>query len=171
MDDLARDIRRYSPDTSSLWLQALRNLYSHPAFGAVVFYRLGHWAWVARTSPIPRVLYIAYRIVYPFVRWFSGVELQARTHIGPGLCIMHFGPTVIHPATVMGENVTILPGVVIGAAKGGTPRLGNDIEIGAGVTILGPVNIGSHVCIGAGAVVTHDLPDHCTAVGVPAHPL
>lgn len=169
--DLQCDIQQYSESGGSLLGQALRNLYSHPAFAAVIYYRLGRWAWAARPAPIPHGLYIVYRVFYPLVRWYSGVELQARTQIGPGLCVLHFGPTIIHPDTIAGENLVVLPGVVIGAARGGTPCIGSDVQVGAGAKIIGPVHVGDHVSVGAGSVVTRDLPDNCTAVGIPARPV
>ena len=169
--DLRRDTARYSARPAGLLKQALSNLYSHPAFAAVVFYRLGRWAWQGRRNPVLMIVYVAYRLIYPLVRWHSGVELQARTNIGPGLCLMHFGPIVIHPDASAGEDLTILPGVTIGAGSHGTPSLGDRVSIGTGATIIGGVKIGHDVNIGAGAVVVHDVPSCCTAVGVPAKAL
>jgi serine O-acetyltransferase len=165
---IKRDIRSYKYASYSLWDQAIRNLYSHPSFAGVVFYRLGRWAWSARPSLLGRIFYFIYCIFYPLVRWYSGVELPARTQIGPGLAILHFGPTVIHPDTIAGENLSILPGITLGEAKNGTPCLGNNVAIGVGAIIIGSITIGDYVNIGAGAVVINDVPDHSTAVGNPA---
>jgi len=165
---LRQDIRSYKNNAHTLIGQAIRNLYSHPSFAGVVYYRLGRWAWASRPALWARILYTDYIIFYPLVRLLSGLELNARTQIGPGLAVLHFGPTVIHPETVAGENLTILPGVTIGATNHGTPCLGNHVAIGAGAIIVGPVIIGDYVNIGAGAVVVRDVPDHSTAVGNPA---
>jgi serine O-acetyltransferase len=170
-ETLRRDTTRYSQSQSGFLVQAVKNLYSHPAFAAVVFYRLGRWAWSGRRNPVLSVLYIVYRLLYPLVRWYSGVELQARTQIGAGLCVMHFGPVVIHPSVIAGEDLTVLQGVTIGESREGAPILGNRVAIGVGATVIGRVTIGDDVNIGAGAVVVRDLPSGCTAVGVPAKPL
>jgi len=168
---IRRDTLRYSGQHSNLWKQAIKNLYSHPTYAAVLFYRFGRWTWANDKNWLYRVLYFFYRLIYPLVRWYSGVELQARTDIGPGLCIMHFGPVVIHPDTIAGEDMTIMSGVTIGEGKNGTPRLGDRVAIGTGAIVIGRVTVGDDVNIGAGAVVTQDLPGGCTAVGVPAKPI
>ena len=132
---IRQDTRSYKNNALTLAGQAIRNLYSHPAFVGVVFYRLGRWAWASRPSLWARILYLDYILFYPLVRLLSGLELNARTQIGPGLSILHFGPTVIHPDTIAGENLTVLPGVTIGATMHGTPCLGNNVAIGAGALI------------------------------------
>lgn len=168
---LRRDMCRYTNNPAGFLVKSIKNLYSHPAFAGVVFYRIGRWLWLRRSNPAFRVAYMLTRLIYPLVRWHSGVELQARTQIGPGLCLMHFGPIVIHPDVVAGEDLTILPGVTIGEDNRGTPVIGDRVAVGAGVLIIGRVSVGNDVNIGAGAVVVKDLPAHCTAVGVPAKPL
>ncbi len=168
---LRRDMSRYTGNPSGFLVQGIKNLYSHPAYAGVVFYRLTRSLWLRRSNPVFNAAFLVSRLIYPLVRWHSGVELQARTQIGPGLCLMHFGPIVIHPDTVAGEDLTVLPGVTIGEDDRGTPVIGDRVAVGAGALIIGRVTVGSDVNIGAGAVVVKDLPGCCTAVGVPAKPL
>ncbi|MBN2469599.1 MAG: hypothetical protein JXN59_02650 [Anaerolineae bacterium] len=70
----------------------------------------------------------------------------------------------------MGRNVTIYPGVVVGGdhSHDGAPRLGDNVVLGAGCKVLGPITVGSNVLVGANAVVVKDVPDEAVAVGVPA---
>ena len=171
IDQLKEDARRYAQNTPNIGLQGVKNLYSHPSFAAVTFYRIGRWALTSRPRWIPQIVYFLFRVAYPIMRWYSGVEFQPRSQIGPGLCILHFGPTIVHPDTIAGYNLTILPGVTIGEANNGTPILGDNVAVGTGAIIIGAIRIGNNVNIGAGSVVTRDLPDNCTAVGVPAKPL
>ncbi len=148
----------------------LENLYCHPSFAGVLYYRIGRWLWLSRKNVLFAVLLVCHRILYPLVRIYSGVELSPRAQIGPGLCILHFGPTIIHPEVIAGENLTMLRGATIGAVWGKIPRLGDNVYIGTGASVIGGIVVGNHVKIGAGAVVLNDLPDGCTAVGVPAQP-
>lgn len=80
---------------------------------------------------------------------------------------------VMHPKTVIGENCTIYQHTTFGAAHGendedGAPTLGNNVMVGVGATLLGPVNIGNNVTIAALAVVLHDVPDNAVVAGIPA---
>ena len=80
---------------------------------------------------------------------------------------------VMHPKTVIGENCTIFQHTTFGAAHGENdndeaPILGNNVMVGVGATILGPIKIGNNVSIGAHAVVIHDVPDNAVVVGIPA---
>jgi serine O-acetyltransferase len=88
--------------------------------------------------------------------------------IGPGFVILHSFGVVINSSVRAGKNLVIEHGVTIGAEKGRSPVLGDNVFIGAGAKVIGPVKVGSDVKIGANAVVTKDLPDGATAVGIPA---
>lgn len=87
---------------------------------------------------------------------------------GPGFVLVHSNGVVINTAVVGGRNVKIEHQVTIGAERGVSPVLGDDIFVGAGAKILGAITIGSRVRVGANAVVVKDVPDDVTAVGVPA---
>ncbi len=87
---------------------------------------------------------------------------------GPGFVLIHSNGVVINTGVRGGTNIFIEHQVTIGAEKQQAPLLGDDIFIGAGAKILGGVRIGSHVKIGANAVVTKDVPDGATVVGIPA---
>jgi len=87
---------------------------------------------------------------------------------GPGFVILHSFGIVINSSVRAGRNLVMEHGVTIGAEKGESPVLGDNVFIGAGAKIIGAIRIGSDVKIGANAVVTKDLPNGATAVGVPA---
>jgi serine O-acetyltransferase len=87
---------------------------------------------------------------------------------GPGFVLVHSQGVVINGSVRGGRDIKIEHQVTIGAERGQSPILGDDIFIGAGAKILGSIRIGSNVRVGANAVVVKDVPDHMTAVGVPA---
>jgi serine O-acetyltransferase len=87
---------------------------------------------------------------------------------GPGFVILHSMGIVINSQVRGGRNIVLEHGVTIGSVKGQSPVLGDDVYIGAGAKIIGAVRIGSRVKIGANAVVTRDVPDGATVVGIPA---
>ena len=96
----------------------------------------------------------------------SDVPLNAR--IGGGLMMPHPNGIVIHPEAEIGPNCLIFQQVTIGAARGGVPRIGGHVDIGAGAKVLGPIMVGDHVVVGANAVVTRDVPSGSIVAGVPA---
>jgi serine acetyltransferase len=108
------------------------------------------------------------------VNWIFGVELPPATQVGPGLRLMHPQSVVINPETRIGRACTIRALSVLGnivKADGtitGSPRLHDDVDLGVGVIIIGPVEIGAGARIGAGAVVIRDVPAGAVAVGNPA---
>ena len=166
---IKQDIYRYKfCEDDSLWLTFIKALYTHPSFAGILWYRFGHYSWKRRNNPIYFMLLILNRSLYPFFRLYSGLELSPKAEIGDGLWIGHSGPTVIHPGTIAGRNLTILHGVTIGFADG-IPIIGNDVSIGTGATLIGNIKIGDNVIIGAGAVVIEDVQSNCLATGVPAH--
>jgi serine O-acetyltransferase len=91
-----------------------------------------------------------------------------RANFGPGFVLIHSQGIVINSSVQGGRGIFIEHQVTIGAEKQQVPVLGNNVFIGAGAKILGAVRIGNDVKIGANAVVTKDLPDGATAVGIPA---
>lgn len=87
---------------------------------------------------------------------------------GPGFVLVHSYGVVINGSVRGGENIKIEHLVTIGAERNTSPTLGDNVFIGAGAKIIGPVRIGSNTKIGANAVVTKDVPDNATAIGIPA---
>jgi serine O-acetyltransferase len=88
--------------------------------------------------------------------------------IGPGFVILHSVGVVINTNVRAGRNLAIYHGVTLGAERNRSPVLGDNVYIGAGAKVIGGVTVGSDVRIGANAVVTKDVPDGATVVGIPA---
>jgi len=98
----------------------------------------------------------------------TGTDIPVTCRIGGGLLMPHPNGIVIHPDAQIGPNCLIFQQVTIGAAKGGVPRVGGHVDIGAGAKLIGPITVHDHACIGANAVVLIDVPAGATAVGNPA---
>lgn len=98
-----------------------------------------------------------------------GISIPIATRIGPGFYIGHFGGIFINPEVTFGRNCNISQGVTIGVSgrgeKRGCPVIGDNVYIGPGAKIIGPVRVGNHAAIGANCVVTRDVPDHGVVVG------
>lgn len=101
----------------------------------------------------------------------GGCIIGRSAQFGPGFVLVHSMGVVINTAVCGGRDVKIEHQVTIGAERGLSPRLGDDVFIGAGAKVLGAITIGSRVRIGANAVVLKDVPDDVTAVGIPARHL
>lgn len=102
----------------------------------------------------------------------TGADLAWQAHVGPGLVLHHPTGVVWGPGTRIGSACRVQQGVTIGGRGGedvdGAPTIGDGVILGAGCRILGPIEVGSAVMVGANAVVVRSIPAGATAVGVPA---
>jgi serine O-acetyltransferase len=128
---------------------------------AMIVYRLMQWSTRHRLAPLAMVF-------NKLNVWFGRCIIGRGADFGPGFVLVHSYGVVINSSVKGGSDVKIEHLVTIGAERGESPLLGDGVFIGAGAKILGAVKIGSNVKIGANAVVISDVPDNCTAVGVPA---
>ena len=138
----------------------------YPGFHAMVFHRLAHKLWNNDYKLIAR--WISF-----FARFFTGVEIHPAAKIGERFFIDHGMGVVIGETATIGDDVTIYHDVTLGGTsfeKGiRHPQIGNNVIIGAGAQILGPIHIGNNARIGSNSVVVKDVAEGVTMVGVPAH--
>jgi len=140
-------------------------------FWAMLIYRFGRWRYQVRPIWLRKPLSLIYRILFKFVQIVTGIELPCEAEVGRNFVIDHYGGIVVSGYAKFGDNCRIRTGVVVGLSRTEdpcAPVFGNNVDIGAGAKVLGPIRIGNNVCIGANAVVICDVPDDSTAVGVPA---
>lgn len=156
----------------NMWLRGTETI---PAWNTL--YALRHYEYYlnnkGRLSAIQKCIMQYWRFKFRHCQLRYDIHIEPNV-IGPGVTIMHPGYRKIPSFVEIGENCTILPMVLIGRKKPtakGKAIIGNNCYISTGVTILSPVKIGNNVTIGAGAVVTKDIPDNKTVAGVPASPI
>ena len=152
-------------------LVAHRGDWSAQGFWAMVVYRFGRWRYTIVSPWIRKPFSLLYKFLYKFVQIITGIELPCEAIIGSGFVIDHFGGIVISGYASFGDNCRIRNGVVVGLQNAGqpcAPQIGNNVDIGAGAKVLGPITIGNNVSIGANAVVICSVPDNHIAVGIPA---
>jgi serine O-acetyltransferase len=99
---------------------------------------------------------------------FRSCVIGRGAEFGPRFVLIHSNGIVINGSVRGGRDIKLEHQVTIGAERGDSPVLGDDLFIGAGAKIIGAVKIGSGVRVGANAVIVKDVPDNVTAVGVPA---
>ena len=131
----------------------LRTIRDYQAAGA------GPWGGLRRRWAVLR---------HRFWSVISQAEIDLNARIGGGLLLPHPNGIVIHPDAEIGPNCLLFQQVTLGVQKGGAPRLGGHVDVGAGARLLGPITVGDHARIGANAVVLCDVPAGAVAVGVPA---
>jgi serine O-acetyltransferase len=147
---------------------AARNTFevvtSYPGLHAVILHRLTHRLWQAK-------FYWLARIIAHFGRWITGIEIHPGAVLGHRFFIDHGMGVVIGETAVIGEDCTLYHGVTLGGTswkKGKRhPTLGNNVVVGAGAKVLGPIEIGDGARIGSNAVVVKSIPAGATAIGVP----
>ena len=144
----------------------------YPAFHAVMFYRLSHWLWEKGWRLVPR--YIS-----QVARFLTGVEIHPGAKIGKNLFIDHAMGVVIGETAEIGNNVTLYHDVTLGGGSPAEesdsqrqmkrhPTVEDDVIIGCGAQILGPITIGRCARVGANSVVVKNVPVGATMVGIPA---
>ena len=141
-------------------------------FHAIFCYRLNHYLWQKNWK-------LTARFLSGICRFLTGVEIHPAANIGKGFFIDHGMGVVIGETTDIGENVTLYHDVTLGGAtvfdKNGKvttkrhPTLGDNVIVGSGAQILGPIKIGDNAKVGSNAVVVKDVAPDTTVVGVAAH--
>ena len=140
-------------------------------FWVMIVYRFGRWRYGVRPPTLRRFLSLIYKMLFKWIQITTGIEMPCEALVGRNFVIDHFGGIVVSGYTKFGDNCRIRNGVTIGLQtidEKVAPTIGNNVDIGAGAKLLGPIKIGDNVIIGANAVVICDVPPNSIAVGVPA---
>ena len=146
-------------------------ILTYPGVKSVFFHRIANQLWNLN-------LYTLARIVSQFSRFLTGIEIHPAANIGKNLFIDHGMGTVIGETSEIGDNVTLYHGVTLGGISPAEqsskqrntkrhPTVEDNVIIGCGASILGPIKIGHCARVGANAVVLKDVPAHATMVGNP----
>ena len=161
---IREDIRTvYEKDPAAR--STLEVICCYPGLHAVWIHRVAHWLW-------NKHLYFLARLLSHFSRMFTGIEIHPGAKLGRRVFIDHGSGVVIGETAEVGDDVLIYMGVVLGGTSlertKRHPTVENDVVIGSGAAVLGPITIGKGAKIGAGSVVVRPVPAGATAVGVPA---
>ena len=142
----------------------LEVLILYPGVHALIGYRLTHGLWSMGFKFLARA-------ISQFFRWITGIEIHPAAKIGRRFFIDHGMGVVIGETSEVGDNVFIYHGVTLGglASKKAKrhPTISDNVVIGAGAQVLGPVRVGRNTKIGSGSVVLQDVPEYSTVIGVP----
>ena len=157
----ARNIQRKDPAARSV----LEVILLYPGFHILVYHRIAHWLY-------EHGHFFLARWVSQHGRHKTGIEIHPGARIGRCLFIDHGMGIVFGETCEIGDNCTIYQGVTLGGTGKDVgkrhPTLGDNVMVGAGAKILGPVTVGSGSKVAANAVVLHEVPPDSTAVGIPA---
>ena len=137
----------------------------YPCVYAIFLHRIAHFSHKIRFKLLAR-------LISQVSRFLTGIEIHPAARIGKNLFIDHGMGVVIGETTIIGDNCTLYQCVTLGGTGKETgkrhPTLGNNVVVGAGSKCLGNITIGNNAKIGANAVVLKDVPENCTAVGIPS---
>ncbi len=151
--------------------QAHGRQWGAQGFWVMLVYRFGRWRYGVRPVVVRKGFSLIYHVLYKLVQILTGVELPCEVEVGRNFVIDHFGGVIVSGYAKFGDNCRIRNGVVVGLKNVNdpcAPVIGNNVDIGTGAKLLGPIRIGNNVSIGANAVVLTDVPDDSLAAGVPA---
>ena len=137
----------------------------YPGAHAVFFHKISNFFWKLK-------LKLLGRIISNISRFLTGIEIHPAVKIGKNFFIDHGMGIVIGETTVIGDNVSIYQGVTLGGTKWEKrkrhPSISDNVVIGAGAKVLGPITVGKNSKIGANSVVTRNVPSNTVVVGIPA---
>jgi len=144
----------------------------YPGFQAIIAYRLSHWLWTRGWRLLGRGISQA-------ARWLTGIEIHPGAEIGDNLFIDHGMGVVVGESSTIGDGVTLYQGVTLGGVAPSVdsasqrnqkrhPTLENQVIVGSGAQVLGPITVRRCARVGANAVVTKEVPEFATVVGIPA---
>jgi serine O-acetyltransferase len=168
MNDYLKSIIDRDPAAKS----KLGIILTYPGVKAVFFHQIAHFFCVAKFDLIARM-------ISQFSRFLTGIEIHPKAKIGKNLFIDHGMGVVIGETSEIGDNVTIYHMVTLGGISPSInsndqrhvkrhPTLMDNVVIGSGAQILGPVVVGKNAKVGANAVVTKDVPENAVMLGIPA---
>ncbi len=155
-----RTVFKHDPAAKS----GLEVLLCYPGVHAILLHRIAHRLYRAR-------LYVPARILSHLSRVLTGIEIHPGATIGRRFFIDHGMGVVIGETAVIGDDVLLYQGVTLGGTGHGKerrhPQLGNHVVVGSGAKVLGNIELGEWVKVGAGSVVVKPVPAHATVVGIP----
>ena len=168
MNDYLESIKKRDPAAKSI----ISILLTYPGVKAVFFHHISNFFYKAGFVLIAR-------IISQTIRFFTGIEIHPGAKIGKNLFIDHGMGVVVGETSEIGDNVTIYHNVTLGGSSPSIdserqrhekrhPTIGNDVVIGSGAQIIGPIKVGNKARIAANAVVVKDVPENATMVGIPA---
>jgi len=168
MNDFLESIIKRDPAARS----KLSLILTYPGVKAVFFHRIANFFSIAK-------FHLVARIISQFSRFLTGIEIHPNAKIGKNLFIDHGMGVVIGETSEIGNNVTIYHMVTLGGVSPSIesnqqrnvkrhPTLMDNVVVGSGAQILGPVVVGKNAKVGANAVVTKDVPENAVMVGIPA---
>ena len=168
MNDFLESIKSRDPAAKSV----LSIVLTYPGVKAVFFHKLSHFFYVAGFDLVAR-------IIAQTIRFFTGIEIHPGAKIGKNLFIDHGMGVVIGETSEIGDNVTIYHNVTLGGIAPSInsndqrdmkrhPTLENNVVVGSGAQILGPITIGKNSLIGSNSVVTKNVTEKSVMAGIPA---